>query len=149
VQLAAAQVEEAVLEARLLRRVVLGEDIHRQRLAGAEEIVAGDVELDFAGGDVGVERAFGARADGAMDADDGLLRQVRERILECGGWRDDGLGDAIMVAQVDEEDAAKIALVVNPAREADVLPGVRGAEVVARVGAVRIGRHGRNSFRQD
>ncbi len=47
------------------------------------------------------------------------LGKVRERVLEIrGGW-DDDLRDAIMVAQIDEEDAAEIALVMDPAREAD------------------------------
>ena len=147
--LRAAQVEEAVLEARFLGRVVLGEDVHRQRFAGAELVVAGDVELDFAGGEVGVHRAFGAGADVALDADDGFLGQMRDVVLEGGGGRDDDLRDAVVVAQVDEEDAAEVALVMDPAREADGLAGVRGAQVVAGVGAVRIGGHGRNSFRQD
>ncbi len=75
-----------------------------------------------------------------------LLRQMRERILEIGGGRDDDLGDPVMVAQVDEKDAAQVPLVVNPARETDRLPGVRGAQIVAGVGAVRIG-HGGESFR--
>ncbi len=36
-----------------------------------------------------------------------------------------------MVAQVDEEDAAQVALVMDPAGEPDSFPGVGGAEVVA------------------
>ncbi len=147
--LRAAQVEEAVFEARFLGRVVLGKDVHRQRFARAELVVAGDVEFHFAGGDVRVDGAFGAGPHVAVDADDGLLGQMRKRVLKRGGGRDDDLRDAVMVAQVDEEDAAEIALVVDPAREADGLPGVRGAQVVAGVGAVRIGGHGRGIFRRN
>ena len=83
---------------------------------------------------VAADRQFGDQV-----VDDGFLGQMRERVLESGGGRDDDLRDAVVVAQVDEEDAAEIALVVDPAREADGFPGVRGAQVVAGVGAVRVG----------
>jgi hypothetical protein len=148
-ELGAAQIEEAVLQSRLLGRVVLGKDVHRQRLAGTEQVVARDVEFDFSGGEVGVDRAFGPRTHLAVDADDRFLGQMRDGILKGGGGRDDDLRDAVVVAQVDEEDAAEIALVVDPAREADGLARERGVQFVAGVGAVRIGGHGRNSFRQD
>jgi hypothetical protein len=74
--------------------------------------------------------------------------EMREGVLERGGGRNDDLRDAVVVAQVDEEDAAEVALVVDPAREADGLAGVGGAQVVAGVGAVRVG-HGGTGFRRD
>ena len=54
---------------------------------------------------------------------------------------DDDLRAAVVVAQVEEEDAAVVALVEDPAGEAGGLARVLDAELVAGVGAV--GVHGR------
>jgi len=79
VELAAAQVEEAVLEARFLGRVVFGEDVHREWFARAEAVVARDVEFDFAGGDVRIQWCLRGVADVAVDADDGFLGRCERR----------------------------------------------------------------------
>jgi len=68
---------EAVFEPRLLRRVVLGEDIHGSGLAGTEQFVRGDIEFPHARGEIRIHRALGSRAH-CLDADDGLLRQMRD-----------------------------------------------------------------------
>jgi hypothetical protein len=48
---------------------------------------------------------------------------------------DDDLCAAVVVAEVDEEDAAVVALVVDPASEADGLPGVFWTKFVAGMSA--------------
>jgi hypothetical protein len=50
------------------------------------------------------------------------------------------LGQAVVVAQVDEDQAAVVALAVDPARQAHIGAGVGGAQGAAVVGA--IGVHG-------
>jgi hypothetical protein len=53
---------------------------------------------------------------------------------------DHALGDAVMVAQVDEDQPAMVAAPVDPARQADGLPDIGLAKLAAGVGA--IGVHG-------
>ena len=55
---------------------------------------------------------------------------------------DDALGDAIMVAQIDEQQVAVIALAVHPAGQADFCAGIGEAQSAASVRA--IGMHGLN-----
>jgi hypothetical protein len=43
-----------------------------------------------------------------------------------------------MVAQIDEEQPAMVALAVHPAREAGRLPGVFGAKRAAGMGAIGV-----------
>ena len=49
---------------------------------------------------------------------------------------EDALGEALAVAEVDEDDAAVVAGGIDPADERDGLADVVGAEFVAVVGAV-------------
>ena len=67
--------------------------------------------------------------------------EIGAELEERAARMDDHLGAAVVVAQVDEEDAAVVALVVDPAGEADLLSGVFGTQFVASMGA--IGMHGR------
>ena len=53
---------------------------------------------------------------------------------------DHALGDAVMVAQIDEQQLAVVALAVHPARQPGRAAGVGGAERAAGMGA--IGVHG-------
>jgi hypothetical protein len=48
-----------------------------------------------------------------------------------------------MIAQIDEQHTAMIALAVNPARQADGLSNMAGAQGAAGVGTVKVHR---NSF---
>jgi hypothetical protein len=50
----------------------------------------------------------------------------------------DDLGDAVMVAQIDEQQAAMIALAMHPARQADVLADGGGRQAGAGVGTVGV-----------
>ena len=49
---------------------------------------------------------------------------------------DHALGDAVVVAQVDEQQVAVVALAVDPAGEADRLAGVGEAQRAAGMGAI-------------
>ena len=117
VQRLAAQVEEAVLEADVFRVVRLAEDRQRQFLRRRQHLNLLGVELDLAGRHVLVDGVVGARLDEAVDADHPFaadrLGQFEGRAVGIG----DDLGHAVVVAQVDEEDAAMVADTVNPAGE--------------------------------
>ncbi len=63
--------------------------------------------------------------------------RIFERLAAGGG---DDLGQAVMVAQVDEQHPAMVALAVDPAGQADGRADVAGTKVGASMGAV--GVHG-------
>ena len=138
----AAQVEVAVLEAQVLAADVraVAREVDRGLVRGAldDELVRD--ELDLACVDVGVDLALAARDDLAGHRDDALEPEVRRLLEERAARVDDDLGAAVVVAQVEEEDAAVVALVEDPAGEAGGLARVLDAELVAGVGAV--GVHG-------
>ena len=140
VQLVAAQVDEAVFEADVLGEAFVAGDLHGQHLGGGLHHKVGDAKLDLAGGQAGVDGAGFARDHGAGDGDD-AFRAHRVGGGEGGGaGGEDALGDAVMVPQVDEQQAAVVALGMHPAREARFLAGVGGAEGATGMGA--IGVHG-------
>src|ERR1700712_3539705 len=61
-----------------------------------------------------------------------------------GAGGEDALRKAEMVPQIDEEQAAMVALAVNPTRKPDGLAGITGAKRAAGMGAV--GVHGGRSW---
>ena len=79
-------------------------------------------------------RMLGARL--THIGDDGVTLAVDVR---------DDLRHAVMIAQIDEQHAAMIALAVHPARKTDGLADIGGAELGAVMGA--IGVHGVIPFR--
>ncbi|ODN68881.1 hypothetical protein A6302_03806 [Methylobrevis pamukkalensis] len=118
VQRLAAQVEEAVAQARVFRIVRLAEHRQRQLARLAQHLDLADEHLDAAGGEVGVDRLGRTHLHVAVDADHpfgahqlGLSEGRRIRV-------DHALGDAVVVAQVDEQQAAMVAHAVHPARQA-------------------------------
>ena len=136
VQPLAPQVEEAVAQARLLRVVLLAEDRKGQLLRGAQHLDAADEDLDLAGRDLGVHQVGRTRLHLAVDAD----APLRPHLLDLGEDRAVGvgedLGDAVMVAQVDEEDARRGRAPDGPSRRgarSDPRPPLsRAAQVCVR-----------------
>jgi hypothetical protein len=85
--------------------------------------------------DLRVLQPLVARLHLAVDADDPLgaagLQRLEGRRIRIG----QALGDAVMVAQVDEEDSAMVADAVAPAGQATVSPtwaGVKAPQVWLR-----------------
>ena len=136
----APQVEEAIGEARFLGVILLAEDGQRQIIRGAEDVGRGRIDLDLAGGQPGIDQARIAPLHAPLDADDGFraqpFQQTKGRAVAVG----DDLGDAVMVAQVDEQHAPMVAHPVHPARQAHLGPGVGGGQLAA--GMAAIGVHG-------
>ena len=114
-----AQIQIAVFEADLLTGVdiVFDEKRRRRRHIEYPQLVA--IDLDFAGGQFGIDHAFGAGFDLALDGDDVFAAQligflVRSEIV-LGVEYD--LGDAIAVAEVDKDHAAVVAPAPDPAHQ--------------------------------
>lgn len=139
----AAQVEEAVLQAPLLVDPVLGVDREGQRGGLAQHLDLGDLDLDLAGRELRVDVVGAARGDLAVDPYDGLLGELRQGLVAGGAGTGDELHQTVVVAQIDEEDAAQVSAIVQPAAQPDVGADVRGAELAAGVGPVPM--HSRSS----
>jgi hypothetical protein len=110
----------------------------------AEDFHAAGAQLDLAGGEPGVLAALAllvdaAAGDDAFDAEDplgaesaGVVAGLHAALV---GVEDD-LGEPVAVAQVDEDDAAVVPVIVDPAGEPVGLADVGLAEGAAGDGAV-------------
>ncbi len=127
-------------EADVLGELFVARNLHRQNVGGRLNDEIGDAELDLAGGQARVHRAGLAGDDLAGDGDDAFRAH---RIGRGEGGRAGGkhaLRDAVMIAQVDEQQTAVIALGMHPAREAGGLPGIGGAQRATGMGAIGVHR---------
>ena len=119
-------------------------DLEGRRLGGVEDLDLVDKNLDLARGDLVVLHALGALAHHAGDLDrplgaDGLGRVER---LAAGVLRVKGdLRHALAVAQVNEDEAAVVAAVPDPAGQRDRLADVLAAQLAAAVGVHGVGVH--------
>jgi len=143
VQRLAAQVEEAVFEPHVLGIIRLAEHRQRQFLRRREDFDLLGEDFDLAGGKIGVDGVGHALLDHAIDADHPFAAHLFGS-LEGGRIRiGHHLGEAVMVAQVDEQQAAMVAHAVHPAGNPDGGAGVILAERGAGVGTVAM--HGISS----
>ncbi len=143
----APQVEIAVAQADILRIFLVAEHGERQFLRIGLHLDAIGMNLDLAGGEVRIDGVGVAADDLALDRHDGFDAQPFQRLERFVGGVGDDLGQAVMVAQIDEQEVAMVALAVNPAREPDSLADMRGAQLAAIVGA--IGMHVRTTFERN
>ena len=136
VQPLAPQVEEAVFEADVLGIFLVAEHRHRQFAGRPQHLDLGGEDLDGAGRQVRVVGAGRARAHPAVDPDDPfraqLFRGLEGRRIRVGHH----LGEAVMVAQIDEQQAAMVADAVTPARKPDGGTDLLGAQRAAGMGTI-------------
>ena len=136
--LLAAKIEVAVFEPDLLGVVLLAGDRHRQLGGGRLDLDVAGLDLDFARRQLGVHRLGAARDDRAGDGDHRFdAERFEQREHRASGGRDD-LGDPVMIAKVDEQHPAVVALAVNPPRQADGLANIGGAQLGAIMGSVGV-----------
>ncbi len=132
----AAQIEEAILEPNLLGIVLLAEHRHRQLGGRPEHLDFADIDFDQAGRQLGVLRAGRAHPHLAVDAHHPFgaefLDVLEGRAVRVGHH----LGQAIMVAQIDEQHAAMVANAVAPAGKPHVLADVALAKRAAGVSPI-------------
>ncbi len=136
----APQIDEAVFEADILGIFLLARDRQRQFVGAALHDGGAGEDLDLAGRQIGIDRPFAARLDLAVDRHDAFELQPVEQLQRVAILIGDDLGDAVMIAQIDEQHAAMIALLVDPARKADGLADILLAERGAIVGTIGVHR---------
>lgn len=130
------EIEKAIGQTDVFRVVRLAEDRQRQVLRLRQHLHRGDGDFDIPGRQVRVYRLSCAGDDLALDHDDefgtDLFGQPEGR---CPVGVEDKLGQPVIVAQVDEQQPAMVALAVDPARETDGLADMRFAELATAVAA--------------
>ena len=142
-----ADVEIAVLEPqRLVDRRVRLVDVERRRLRLGQDLDLGRAELDVARRQLRVLRARQALRDlrrGPSRTNSGRMRLGHlVRIRRVGPRIDDDLGDAVAVAQVQEDELAVVAPPVDPAGQAGLGTRVGRPQFPVRVGPVGRGEAG-------
>ena len=132
-QRAAAEVDVAVLEAQLLAGLRLVRDLERRRLGAVQQVDHLRDDLDLPRRHLGVHRVGGAQAHLALDRDDELGPELGHN-WSFAGVADD-LREPVPVTDVQEDDAAVVAVGVDPAVQDHGLSGMIAAQLAARVGA--------------
>ena len=142
-QALAAKIEEAVFEARLLRIVGLAEHRQRQLLGLGQDLDRPHPDLDLSRRQMRVDRLGRARHHLAVDAH----HPFRLQPLGVGEGRrfrvHHALGNAVMVAEIDEQKAAMVAHAVDPAREPDGRSDILFPQLAAGFSAIRV-HHSKN-----
>jgi hypothetical protein len=124
VHLLAPEIQVAVAQANLLARVLVGIDLQRQQLGARANLERRNPDLDLAGRQTFVDRLRAAlhhragHRDHAFHAHRLELREQRARHV------DHALGQAEIVAQIDEQKLAVVAFAVDPAGQAHGFAGV-------------------------
>src|SRR5262249_28375778 len=124
VQPLAAQIEKTVFEPNVLRVFLLAEHWHRQLIGGPEDPHFAYVDIDGARRQVRILGTDGTSAYLAVDAHHPFGAQ---RLGRLERWRvgvGHHLGDAVMIAQVDEQYSAMVADAVAPAGKPHLLADV-------------------------
>ena len=140
VQTLAAKVEVAVFEPDILGIFGIAGDRHRQFRGGRLDVDGACDDLDLAGRQLRVHHVGRPGNDLAghrhhrFDAQ--RFEGAKHRAVGVG----DDLGNPVMVAQIDEQQPAMVALAVDPARQPHRVPDVGGAQLGAAMSAV--GVHG-------
>ena len=137
VQLFAAQVEVAVLEAHVLAFVgLLVRHVEGRHLGGRLHHQFVRLDLDLARRQIGVDGVGRAELHLARHGDHAFEVRLLHETEEAAARMDHDLREAVVVAEVHEKDAAVVAETEHPPREADRLARVRSAEFIARMGTV-------------
>ena len=136
VELLAPQIEEAVPEPRVLGIGLVAEHRQRQIAGRPQHLDLADVDLDEAGRHLGIFGAAGRLRTSPSTRIDEFRAQLL-RFAEGGRIRiDHALGEAVVVAQIDEQQAAVIADAMAPAGKPDVGAVLGEGQGAAGMGAV-------------
>ena len=135
-----AQIEIAPGKAQVLAGVAAVLDGEGRGLGSVEQLPVADHDLDLTGFEVGVGHALGPRTHLAPDGDDVLEAENAGALMGFGieVRREDNLGQAFAVAQVDEDKPAVVAAELHPAHEADFPAVVGKGQLRAAVGALPV-----------
>ena len=104
----------------------VGLAVDRTRTAARAQLHLAGRQLRVLGpGHAPLERSLDGQHELVAHVNGGRVR------LGCGLGVDDDLGDAVAIAQVDEDQLAHVAPAIDPARERDLAPSMLGARVTA------------------
>lgn len=138
VQPLAPQIEIAIFEADFLGIFILAEHRHRQFLRRRLYHDIAGAQFDFAGRQRRIHRLGRTRHHIAGDGDDRLGAQFVEHRMRRAVAVGYDLGDAIMVAQIDEQEVSVVALAVDPAGKLDRGPDIGGAKLGTGMSAIGV-----------
>jgi len=134
----AAQVQKAVFQAQILGAVLVARQVERRLLRGGLHDARVRHELDLAGRQIGIDRRGLAQRNLAGHGDDRLEFRPAQRLEEGAAGMDHDLREAVMVAQINEQNAAVVADTENPAGEFGGGARVGSAELTASVRTVEM-----------
>jgi len=144
VQVLAAQVEETVLQPCFFGIFLLAEHRHRQFAGRPQNLDLANIDFDRAGRQIGVFGTARAAAHFAVDAHHPFRAQrlghLERRAVGIGHH----LGEAVMIAQIDEQHAAMVADAMAPAGKPDLFADVGLAQFAAFMAAVTVHAHSAN-----
>ena len=135
-QFAAAQVEIPVRQAQILRQRVFRENGKRRSRTGTKQGVRIGNEFHHAGGEFCIDRLLAAQRHLSVELHHAFLGKMRQCTLKIMVGMDNHLGDAVVIAQVDEEDSPVIPFAVYPAADAGGFSDITFAQCSAGVGPV-------------
>ncbi len=131
----AAQIEIAILQPQIFVGQFQPARLKRWRLALVEQNKPGGPNLNFTGGQFGIDGPLGSRGHFPGHGDHEFAAQRSGQLLRLdaavGVKRD--LRLAVAVAQVDENNAAMVAVAINPAANRDFLANVPRVKFAARM----------------
>jgi hypothetical protein len=145
VQLLAPQVEEAVAQPRVLGELGVARHLERESLRARLHAKLVHRQLHLPGGELEIDRVRAARHHGAGHGHHALRPQGGGGLEEGAAGTDHALGDAVMVAEVHEQELAVITLAMHPPGQPGGLPDVGSAELPAGMGPIRV-HHARVPF---
>ena len=132
----AAKVDKAVFEADVFRIVGLSEYRQRQFLRGGQDFDLARENFDLAGGQVRIHRLGSARLDVAIDTNHPFAPNGLSDLERRGIWIGNDLRQAVMVAQIDEQQTAMVADAMHPARKTGGLTDIAFAQLRAVMAAI-------------
>ena len=131
-----AQVQEPVPEPHFLGIFGLARHLHGQHVGRRLHFQRLDGEFHLAGGQAAVDGVVGALHHRSGHRDDAFRARLLGDPEERAGDVDDALGQAVVIAQIDEQEVAVVALGVDPPRQPGRSSGVFEPELSAGVGTI-------------
>ena len=138
VDLLAPEIQEAVAQPLLFGNLLRAGHLKRQHFGGRQHLEPIGHHLDAPGRQRRVDVLVGARDHLARHADDALELDGFGGLERVRVGREHDLRDAVVIAQVDEQQIAVVALAMHPAGDTDVLPDMLGTQLVVLVRAVLV-----------
>ena len=120
----AAEIEKAIAQALLFGDLLRARHLKRQRFGRRQHLEAVGHDLDAAGRQRRVDVFVGAGEHLARHTDHAFQPDGFGGLERLGIRREHDLRDAVVIAQIDEQQMAVVALPVNPAGQANVLSDV-------------------------